>query len=258
MVRRPRAGDFERDGESGLLLPRRTIERAHPQYLGPPFFSGGSDDQYASSVVLLMHGDGANGGTTYTDSSSYARTVTNYGAGTVTTSTAQAKYGTSSLLFPGDARLAPPDSSDFQLGSSPLSPMTLEFWLYFNSVGGTQVVLDNRAGATTSTWSNVLDSGKLNFYDGSSLLPTTTTIAIGTWIHYAVNKAAGDGGRWDLYVNGVSENNFVLNNGGETNCNIGGREDNAFYLSAHMHMRWTIGAERYPGGTSFTPPASFM
>jgi hypothetical protein len=65
-----------------------------------------------SNVKLLIHGAGANGGTTITDSSSSARTVSRFG--NLQTSTAQARIGSSSLLFDGTGDYATvPASSDF-------------------------------------------------------------------------------------------------------------------------------------------------
>lgn len=54
-----RAGDYERDGESGLLLPRharRGEPRVHPQYLGPAFFSSApaaGDPNYSFRTLIV-------------------------------------------------------------------------------------------------------------------------------------------------------------------------------------------------------------
>ena len=63
----------------------------------------GGDSSFAN-VVLLMHGDGANNGTVFTDSSSYAHSMTNNGATpNIITTTAQFKYGTASIFAPTSA-----------------------------------------------------------------------------------------------------------------------------------------------------------
>lgn len=51
-----------------------------------------SSDPYFSNVSLLLHMDGANGSTTFTDSGPNALTITPTGT---TISTSQAKYGAS-------------------------------------------------------------------------------------------------------------------------------------------------------------------
>lgn len=58
-----------------------------------------STDPYFGSVVLLLHGDGSNGSTAITDSSSFAHTVTPVGAAQITT--ANKKFGTGSISFDG-------------------------------------------------------------------------------------------------------------------------------------------------------------
>lgn len=51
-------------------------------------------------TLALLHFDGANGSTTFTDSSSYNRTVTTFGG--AVNSTSQSVFGTSSLYLPDD------------------------------------------------------------------------------------------------------------------------------------------------------------
>ena len=92
-----------------------------------------SNDSYTK---LLMHMDGSNDGTTFTDSSGSAHTVTPNG--NVHTDTAVKKIGTASAQFDGTGDyLTVPDSSDWDiLGSD----FTIECWVKPNSVrgGGTQ------------------------------------------------------------------------------------------------------------------------
>jgi hypothetical protein len=59
----------------------------------------GPTDPYFSNVSLLLHGDGANGSTTIVDSSPSPKTVTAVGNAQI--STAQSKFGGSSLAFDG-------------------------------------------------------------------------------------------------------------------------------------------------------------
>lgn len=95
--------------------------------------SGGGTDPYFSNVVLLVHGNGANGGTTFTDSSSYNRTpatITN-----VTTSNEQTIFGQNTIksinLMPqsGGSVLEYASSVDFARTQS----FTLEFQIYIPS-----------------------------------------------------------------------------------------------------------------------------
>jgi hypothetical protein len=87
---------------------------------------------FALDVVLLMHFNGSNGSTTFTDSSSYARTGTASGA---TISTSQSKFGGASGVFDGDNdEVVFPESTDFAFDSD--DDFTIEAWVYPLSVGG--------------------------------------------------------------------------------------------------------------------------
>ena len=70
--------------------------------VGPAFY-GGSADPYAANVISLLHFDGVNGSTTFTDqvpSRSWGR------SGTSTISTAQSKFGGSSLNVPVSSNIS--------------------------------------------------------------------------------------------------------------------------------------------------------
>ena len=105
------------------------------QALLQAWYSAGSPasvDPYFSNVALLLHMDGSNGGTTFTDSSSYARAVT---ASSVTTSTSTAGFfGTSAGSMAGGStttRLSVADSTDFDFGNK---DFTIECRVYLTSL----------------------------------------------------------------------------------------------------------------------------
>lgn len=126
MVRR-RVGEYERDSDSGLLLPRRSLVRAHPQYLGPPFFAGGGPiDPNFATVVLLTLLNGSEGATAYTDSSSYAHAVT---GGTIRTNTSQ--FGGASL----EGRVTLTNTAQFNFSGSAV--WGIECWIYLNAATAT-------------------------------------------------------------------------------------------------------------------------
>lgn len=77
-----------------------------------------SGDIYWNSVTLLLHGDGANHGTSFIDSSLYGHTFEN-GFGGIETSTAQPSFGSASLLAKSSGNLA-------LLGASDLNPASAE------------------------------------------------------------------------------------------------------------------------------------
>jgi hypothetical protein len=157
-----------------------------------------SDLNY-NSVVLLLHCNGSNGGTTFTDNSSIAATVT---PTSCTTSTAQTKYGSASALFNGTSSfLSIPFNSNYRLLGN---DWTIEFWIrptnaapsaqeYIIShredgVGSNQPLLILRRDATTGviTFVHSDASGASITVVSSSASPST-----GVWTHVALTRASG-------------------------------------------------------------------
>ena len=86
------------------------------------------DVNYAN-VSLLLHADGVNNSTTILDNSSVPKIVATVGNAKI--STAQSKFGGSSLVFDGVGdSLTVPSSTAFQFGAS--TPFTIEFWVNFS------------------------------------------------------------------------------------------------------------------------------
>lgn len=91
---------------------------------GPYGSASGTVTPAALNVALLLHFDGSNGSTTFTDSSQNAMTVTAYGDASI--STAQSKFGGASAYFDGDD-YAEASSETLSLGSA---DFTIECWVY--------------------------------------------------------------------------------------------------------------------------------
>lgn len=110
-------------GASGLWMPNEqsVAERAG---IWPV---GANDDPYWNNVSLLLHMDGSNGSSTFTDSSSNAFSVTRYGLPEI--STAQSKFGGASAYFNGSSShyLLIPSNSAFAFGTG---DFTVEAWAY--------------------------------------------------------------------------------------------------------------------------------
>ena len=147
-------------------------------------------------TVLLMHCDGANNETTFTDSSSYNKSLTAYGNAKKTTSFQ--KFGTASAIFDGSGdRIEAGSSADFAFGTG---DFTVEMWIYVDS-WTTDMVLCNvvttggfrlaRSGAT-STWG----FGP----EGSAPVVTHNVLpSTGAWHHIMASRASGTG---YLFVDG--------------------------------------------------------
>lgn len=225
-------------------------------------------DPYWASVVLLMHYDGTNGGTVFSDSSAYNKTTTRYGS--VVTDTAQVKFGNASAKFTsaGDMLLTQDDVSLNLTGD-----FTIELWLYSTSSSGFVI---NKGGGQNIAWSSyeiLFSSGYLQFagssanagYDIGS--ETTTAGRIGqptlnTWNHVAVTR---QGNTYRGFLNGVKGFEDVkaltpYNSTGRGLC-VGGFFVNSWGSTPQANitgyideLRITKGVARY--ALNFTPPTS--
>jgi hypothetical protein len=80
-----------------------------------------------TNVSLLLHMDGTNGSTTFTDSSLTGRTISRFGDAQI--STARSQFGGASGLFDGSGDyLSAANSADFHLVDG--SPFTISLWVY--------------------------------------------------------------------------------------------------------------------------------
>lgn len=177
------------------------------------------DDPEFANVLLLAHMDGTHGSTTFTDSSSYAHTLTAVGNAQI--STAQAKFGAAATMSGTDGYVrigtAGAVSSDWQTLFA--GDYTIEGWVWVNPADtGTGYIslwsaayIDMSAGPSiemyvggSGTLSLVLRIGPYqeSIPMGSNrLAPLTDAPADGTWIHWAV---CGGGGKIRMFLNGRS------------------------------------------------------
>lgn len=160
---------------------------------------GGGGDPYFADVVLLAHMDGANNGTTFTDSSSYARTLTAYvGA---KTSTAQSKFGGSSGAFYSYDTVKASNAAELNFGTG---DFTIEFFYRWSTVPGYHTVYDN---GWTSTGALLILSGatagKWEIYMSGTMVlaETSATPSAGVWYYYAFVRS---GTTLTIYRDGVA------------------------------------------------------
>jgi len=223
-------------------------------------------DASFSSVALLLHGDGANGSTTFTDHSATAKTATAYGNAQI--STAQSKYGGASIKLDGAGDyLTFPDSADFALGSA---DFTVECWFYESATGAIRQIVGQHTTESTPNSSFLLlsDAGKVSFsaYYGSTAVSAINASAHtgSAWHHVA---GVRDGTTIRLYLDGVhvasaSIGTNAVNNSSRPLCigtvmNNSGREPTGYDFNGHIDdLRITPGVARYTGTGSFTPPAA--
>lgn len=158
-------------------------------------------DPYASNVSLYLKMDGANGSTTFTDSSPNALAVTAVGNAQI--STTQSKYNGSAGYFDGNGdTLTIPANTVFALGTG---DFTIEGWFY-SLTSGTSLrgMIDFRTAATGTNGLMLRenDNGFLVYLNSATLLSTATGRVANQWQHVALVR---QGTTVTLYVNGVSQ-----------------------------------------------------
>jgi hypothetical protein len=141
-------------------------------------------------AVLLCHFDGADGSTTFTDSSASAHTLTVTGSGGTQIDTAKSKFGGASGLFPGGSGdyLSMTTSSDFSFPDD----FTIDCWMYFNSVVGFASPFDtsgNGSGAGTTLLFYVSGSVLAVLSNSVGVVQSPNGLVAGRWYHMAVTRA---------------------------------------------------------------------
>lgn len=213
-------------------------------------------DPYYSAVSLLLHTNGANGSTTFTDSGPNALSVT--ANGNANTSTAQKKFGSASASFDGTSNtyIYSASNSVFEFGTG---DFTVECWVYINSFNGTfnSFMQSDAVGISyNDKWwfSHYQAASQLRFgrhytSDGAycSWSPTT-----GVWYHVAACRVSGV---MYLFIDGVSQS--VTSNIGSVSWGQNGLAIGAvstpYYLNGYVDdIRITKGVGRYK--TSFALP----
>ena len=160
-----------------------------------------------STASLLLHFDGSNGSTTFTDSSPNAVTVTAIGDAEI--STTQSKFGNASLSLPttGDGLEWPfPGAGDFSIECwARFTSLDVESYMYlFNSDSTNRLQLEfNNADYPTPRIS-VVGAGV------GSILNVENDLSLNTWYHFAVTM---QGTTARLFIDGMmvgSANNVTL------------------------------------------------
>ena len=258
-------------GGSGVVILRAPV--AASATTGSPFV-GTTEDNYLSAVTLLLHADGSNGSTSFTDSSTYARTGITSSGGTINTS--QSKFGGSSLAFSGGNGIAVPYDSSLDFGNSDFA---IEFWLYLNDKQDNSIIA--QAAGSQRPWfiySQINGGGdnslSLFAYNGSgalSILPilgsntntsyftvySAASYNTGQWYHVAVSRI---GNSLRSYVDGILRSSAPITGaitvtGQPINIGYGGASNMSGFFD---DFRMTKGTNRgYTGATISVPTAAF-
>lgn len=185
-------------------MTRRFSARRHQRgFLLSPYRFGsasGPDPNFAS-VVLLLHMDGADGSTTFIDSSSSAKSATVGGNAQI--DTAQSKFGGASGLFDGSGDyLSYPSGADFGFGTG---DYTVEGWARFTGAAIDRCVFDNRTGGNTGIGIYV-DQSLANANNRLTLAGNSGTLAGVSSTQFAASAAFQ---HWAVSKSGTTVRGFI-------------------------------------------------
>lgn len=180
--------------------------------------------------------------------------------GSVQVSSAQAKFGSTSVAFNGNA--------DYILMRSPASlafgtgDFTVEGWFYVTSYASGPVFFDARPTSTNGAYPAIAidPAGVMAYYvNGNYQIFGGTTVTLNAWHHFAVSRS---GTSTKMFLDGVQQgstysdtNNYLL---GSNRPIIGGNgyiPGGASGVNGYLDdLRVTKGYARYT--SNFTPPAA--
>lgn len=211
-----------------------------------------------ASVSLLLHMDGSNGSTTFTDSSSNSLSVTANGNAQI--STAQSKFGGASGYFDGSGDyIATGTDAALTFGSG---SFTIEFWIRPTGTQPTNPRIIGNLSANAFVAGDWVLTQDLNYgfyvasYSGASPLVSLGSSATNdVWTHIAIVR---DGNDFEMFKDGVSVSTntwsgsldsgtrrFVVGSSGQTT---------EFWKGYIDDLRITKGVARYTA--NFTPPTA--
>lgn len=218
-----------------------------------------SGDASYASVSLLLHGDGANNSTTFTDNSPTPKTLT--ATGNAKISTTQSKWGGASMFFDGTGDyLSTPVNVAFDF----TQPFTIEGWMFKTGNGGPTLcgIVGNLSDASLKGWRLGVGNTTgavwdLAYYATDSTVKSVSgaAIAANQWYHFAV---AHDGTSLRAFTDGVLNNTTATSlypKAATAALEIGHQTASDRYFQGHIDdLRITKGVARYTA--TFTPPAA--
>lgn len=215
----------------------------------------------ASGPSILLHMDGTNGSTTFTDSSINALNFT--AAGNAQISTAQAVFGGASYLGDGTGDyISRAHNTVFDVATG---DFTVACRVRPNSVGAQQIIAIKQLASGNGTFILYLSAaGFLKFgasnTSGVLIVDLTAAAAVtpGTWYHLV---GVREGNVFRLYIDGVQQASATNSSSLQSNAThplvVGGFSNGTQSFDGHIDefALWK-GLAVYPGGTTFTPEAA--
>lgn len=187
------------------------------------------EDGFWDKTSLLLHMNGADASTTFTDAK--GKTISVFGNAQI--DTAQSRFGGASALFDGTGDyLTAPTGVDFQFPGD----FTIECWIRPTNVtgGASRYIVDTRAGTTSGNGILLYQLGPLvvAYSSSTGVITSAALLAAGVWAHVAVTRR---GSVLRLFVNGAlvgtANYAFSLSDG---RCYIGTNQALSDFFNGHI------------------------
>ena len=240
------------------------------------YVSSASGTAMPTGTVLYLKGDQSNTSTTFTDTSSSTNTHTINVTGNVAHSNAQAKIGSTSILFDGSGDyLAGSHHADFTFGTGEFN---LEAWIRQTSMSNHNVFFSQGGWGTATDYAGFtwyIDSnnkfkilGSTNNSGGHGgwdvNVSSTLSLSGGTWYHFCTSR--GSDGKIRNFLDGVEQSYTDTTgqtgnedvSGGSRDWKIGSASDGTTASQSEMYMDNLLIAKGTGSGrtANFTPTTS--
>jgi hypothetical protein len=238
-------------GDGDLIIP------TDPETT-PYIYRAAPSDPLTADVSLLLHCNGTNGSTTFTDETGKTMTA----SGTASIATAQSKFGSASGYFNG-GHVYTPNASGFVFGSGNFA---LECFFRWSGNTASFQYLISRYDTSTSAriFGLSIDYGtvgKLSARASSTgtsadiAIIGTTTLSADTWYHAAFVR---NGTTFRLYLDGGLEaettSSASLYESASTRLAVGAQSNGSFPFYGHLDEVRVTKAGRY--ASTFSPPTA--
>jgi hypothetical protein len=224
--------------------------------INPHVFSLTGNDLY---TTVLLHMDGADAGTTFTDSNFGGSAHTWTAAGNAQIDTADSKFGGASGLFDGSGDyVTTPAHADWDFGSG---AFTVDLWMKVSGGSGDRSIIgDYNAGGSSLSFLVGINSSHVGFgrakIGGTTHTLTGTTNISSGWHHIAFVR---EGDTLKLYVDGTQEDSEACSGALSTPVDVLGigrpGAGNFWYFTGWIdEIRISKGIARWTA--NFTPPTA--